>query len=108
MVSSGVISNFAYSILNSNIQRSPFPYFLTEQVFPEEYYSELMRNMPSDEALTPINESNQLGVSDNKDKMRPSDNRLITYLNQDCVSNLPSEIRQFGPLFLNFSMVQNF
>jgi hypothetical protein len=116
MVSSGVISNFAYSILNSNIQRSPFPYFITEQVFSEEYYSELMRNMPPDEALAPINESNRLGVDDNKDKMRPSNNRLITYLNQDCVANFPSEIRSIwasfseflnGPEFINV-MLQKF
>jgi hypothetical protein len=110
MVSSDISSVFAYSILNATIRFFPYPHFLADNVFPEEFYSEILKNMPPDEVFEVISETDRLAGKGLNAEVKPTDNRLITYLNQETVSKFPSEIRPtwasltdllYGPEFVN-------
>jgi hypothetical protein len=64
-MSSAVAEEFAcYQIANAPLRRYPFPHFYVQPVFPEDYYRELLANLPRTEVLTPIGETGNVGVVD--------------------------------------------
>lgn len=42
------LEHAVYKLKNATIQRYPFPHFFVENVFPEEFYSHLIGNLPTD------------------------------------------------------------
>jgi hypothetical protein len=64
-MSSAVAEEFVrYQIANAPLRRYPFPHFYVQPVFPEDYYRELLANLPRTEVLKPIGETGTVGVVD--------------------------------------------
>jgi len=64
MSSADAEEHVRYQIANAPLRRYPFPHFYVQPVFPEDYYRELLANLPRTEVLTPIGETGSVGVVD--------------------------------------------
>jgi hypothetical protein len=65
-MSSDVEEHVRYQIANASLRSYPFPHFYVPQVFPEDYYRELLANLPRTEVLTPIHETGMVGIVDKR------------------------------------------
>jgi hypothetical protein len=62
-MSSAVAEEFVrYQIANAPLRRYPFPHFYVQPAFPEDFYRELLSNLPRTEVLTPIGETGNVGM----------------------------------------------
>jgi hypothetical protein len=58
---SDVISHLIYSFLNAPIREYPYPHFLSADVFPKNFYDEIMNNMqPSKKVSMNVKSTNRL------------------------------------------------
>ncbi len=111
MISTKVISKFLYSIGNAHIREFPFPHFLAEEVFPKDFYIELLKNLPAREIYKPITESGRIIIGEVNRQTRPSDNRLLIDLKKESIVNFPAAIQPFWTdviAFLNSGELLNY
>jgi hypothetical protein len=57
-----------YKIANAPVQRYPFAHFFIENVFPPDYYRELIENLPAQDTYTPIDETGTVKKGSYKDR----------------------------------------
>ncbi len=84
--------HFVERLCSARVERDPFPHYFVEQVFPEDYYRELLRNLPSNEIYENLYEVTDLKL----DHFRHRDQRDM---NHGWTAQLPSEIRSFWDSF---------
>src|SRR5262245_6457433 len=49
--------HLAYKVANAPIAGFPYPHCYVENVFPDDFYAEMQRNLPDPEAMIPIEEA---------------------------------------------------
>jgi FkbM family methyltransferase len=47
-------------VMNTAVTEDPFPYLVVDEVFPADYYAEMLTNFPSPESLRPISETGRV------------------------------------------------
>ena len=80
-------SAFSYAanrIVNSKISKQPFPYIFTENIFDNEYYSQIISNFPQLQDMTPLNKTDRVR-SDGSNKYKQ---RLVIQLDKESATPL--------------------
>jgi hypothetical protein len=77
----------AYAVGNAPIQTFPYPHIYVRDVFPREYYAELLRNLPPAEVLKPITQARNV--------RGPYDDRFVLGLTPAELARLPDPYRAF-------------
>lgn len=87
-----VLEHFVGRLRSARVERDPFPHYVLEQVFPEDYYRELLRHLPSSEVY-----ENLYAVTDLKlDHFRHRDQRDMDH---GWTDRLPPASRPFWDSF---------
>lgn len=86
------LEHFIRRLRSAKVDRDPFPHYVLEQVFPGDYYHELLRNLPPSEVYENLYE-----VTDSKlDHFRHRDQRDM---DQGWTDRLPDEQKTFWDSF---------
>jgi len=59
---SDVTAHLNYQMLNAPIRQHPYPHFYSASIFPDAFYSEILRHMPDDGAFQNLIERGQVIV----------------------------------------------
>ena len=52
-----------YNLFNSQVLKFPFPHWYTENIFPEDFFLEIVKNLPAKESYVNIVEANKVNYS---------------------------------------------
>jgi hypothetical protein len=75
-----------YKVANAQISGFPFPHFFIQDVFPPDYYAQLLAMLPDSEAMLPI------GVARN---VPNTPDRFVLELKEEHLAALPADKRAF-------------
>lgn len=84
----GVLSHFADRLRNAEVILDPYPHYCLENIFPDDYYQELLRNLPASDSYENLFEVTTLKL----DHFRHRDQRDM---NAGWTSSLPAEQKKF-------------
>jgi hypothetical protein len=87
-----VLDHFAERLRTARVETDPFAHYYVEGVFPEDYYRELLSNLPSSEVYENLYEVTDLKL----DHFRHRDQRDM---NAGWTERLPRELRPFWSAF---------
>ena len=82
--------HFIHKLENTAVRDDPFPFLYSENVFPEEFYAQIQKNLPEDEAYEPITKSGRVGMNE------PG------AVNRGIISLLPTTVGGFDPRIRDF------
>ena len=77
----------AYAIGNAPMQVFPFPHIYVRDVFPREYYDDLLRHLPPADVLKPITQARNV--------RGPYDERFVLAVTPEALARLPEPYRAF-------------
>ncbi len=86
------LEHFIGRLRSARIESDPFPHYFLENVFPEDYYRELLRHLPPSNVYDNLYEVTDLKL----DHFRHRDQRDM---DQGWTERLPSELRSFWTSF---------
>jgi hypothetical protein len=89
------LDHFIQRLEAAKVDLDPFPHFYLENVFPDDYYQELLRNLPSTEVYDNLYEVTDLKL----DHFR---NRNQRDMDAGWTDRLPSELQPFWTSFNNW------
>ena len=90
---SNVTSHLIYQVLNASIREYPFPHFFNTDVFPKNFYDEIMKHMPDENDYQTLNEQGLVIVpTEDVEKFR---RRSVITLNDDKIQLIDESIRDF-------------
>lgn len=87
-MSSAAELHLLYRIGNAPVNLFPFPHFYVRDVFPADFYAELVKHIPPREALSPINEVRAVSPEYGK-------TRSVLILDRESVGKLAEPLRGF-------------
>lgn len=86
------LKHFVDRLRTTTVERDPFPHYFVEHVFPEDYYRELLQNLPSSDVYENLYEVTDLKL----DHFRHRDQRDM---DQGWTDRLPTEQKIFWESF---------
>ena len=86
------LTHFIDRLRSAKVETDPFPHYYVEEVFPPEYYEELLRHLPASDVYENLYEVTDLKL----DHFR---NRYQRDLNEGWTNALPPELRAFWKSF---------
>lgn len=89
---SSPLEHFIGRLRGARVESDPFPHYFLEQLFPEDYYRELLRHLPSSDVYENLYEVTDLKL----DHFRHRDQRDM---DQGWTDRLPNELRPFWTSF---------
>lgn len=89
---SKVFAHFANRLREADVSLDPYPHYCLENVFPDDYYQELLKNLPTNNAYENLYEVTTLKL----DHFRHRDQRDM---NAGWTANLPAEQKNFWDNF---------
>jgi hypothetical protein len=92
VISVSPLSHFVTRLRAAEVAYDPYPHYYIENVFPEEYYQELLRHLPASAVYENLRAVTTLKL----DHFRHRDQRD---LNEGWTKNLPAELKEFWDSF---------
>jgi hypothetical protein len=86
------LEHFCERLREARVEFDPFPHYVIEHVFPDDYYQELLRNLPASSVYENLYEVTDLKL----DHFRHRDQRDM---NEGWTERLPSELKPFWSSF---------
>jgi hypothetical protein len=96
---SSVESALVYNVANAVIRGFPYPHIYVPNIFPEDFYSELQRNIPDPAAMLPIEQVRNV---------RGYKERFVLELSPNHLDTLPAEKKQFWTDFSSWLLSGRF
>src|SRR5688572_18190528 len=87
-----VLSHFADRLREAEVSLDPYPHYCLENVFPDDYYQELLRNLPASDSYNNLYEVTTLKL----DHFRHRDQRDM---HRGWTAHLPPEQKRFWDAF---------
>ena len=111
---SEVTSHMIYQVINTPIREYPYPHFFNTNVFPQNFYAEIMKHMPEENKYETLKEQDLIKIPD--DELKKFKRRGVITLDDDKIKLIDEGIRDFWlelakilmspdfliPLFLKF------
>lgn len=90
-MSSSAELHVAYKVANAPLNLFPYPHLYVQDIFPRDFYGELLSNLPGHEAMQPIQDARPVSLVDQLEAVIP---RFVLELGSQ-IENLPEEQRAF-------------
>jgi FkbM family methyltransferase len=87
-----VMDHVLKRIKETEIDKEIFPIAVVDNVFPEEYYRQILEYFPADDLLTPLSETGRVGTNAYRE-------RLVALFNEDHFNKLQAGQRDFWTAF---------
>lgn len=84
-----------YAIGNTRVREFPYPHFLGDGIFPEDFYQEILDRLPDKDNYSPITETGRIDTKGKEDLMTPYKNRFTITLTKDVVGNFAKKDQAF-------------
>lgn len=81
-----------YSIVNARIREFPYPHFVSDQIFPESFYQEILGHLPDKDDFTSMIDTDR--VDDSREDS-PYKNRLTVTLTEDVIGAFAKKDQAF-------------
>jgi hypothetical protein len=91
--------HLAYKVANAPIAGFPYPHCYVENVFPDDFYAEMQRNLPDPEAMIPIEEARHV---------QGYPERFVLEFRPEHLQTLPESKRKFWSDFGNWMLSGRF
>jgi hypothetical protein len=88
-----VTSRLVYQVLNASIREYPFPHFFNTDVFPKNFYDEIMKHMPDENDYETLSEQGLVHVP--SEDVEKFERRSVITLNDDKIQLIDESIRDF-------------
>ncbi|MEO8299173.1 MAG: FkbM family methyltransferase [Burkholderiales bacterium] len=91
----GVLHHVLDRLAQTEVIQTPFPYAVVDNIFPADYYAEMLRHFPSLASMRPLNETGRVGKNDYRE-------RMTTLFTEEDFARLPSEQANFWRNFADW------
>lgn len=88
-----------YAISNAPIREVPYPHFLSDRIFPEEFYREMLAHLPEKDVFSSILDTSRI-IDDREDS--PYKNRQMINLSKDVITGFAEKDQPFWRNILKF------
>ena len=103
---SDVTSHLVYQVINTPIREYPYPHFFNTNVFPQNFYAEIMKHMPKANNYETLKEQGLINISD--DELKKFERRGVITLHDDKIQLIDEGIRDFWLELVKILMSPNF
>ena len=90
---SDIIPHLIYSILNAPIREYPYPHFFSVDVFPKNFYDEILKHMPAANSYQSLHEQNLIKIP--VKEIEKFERRSVITLHDDKIYLIDESIRDF-------------
>ena len=90
---SSVTSHLVYQVMNTPIREYPYPHFFTTNVFPQNFYAEIMKHMPDENDYQTLKEQGVVHIP--SDEVEKFERRSVITLHDDNIKVIDESIRDF-------------